>query len=70
MSAARKVPVLDQWTKQGQWKRTVGPEQFGMDVFAKTIGIIGLGHIGAAIGRRGFHGFNMNVLYHNRPRKN
>ncbi|UUS59685.1 MULTISPECIES: D-glycerate dehydrogenase [unclassified Acinetobacter] len=69
MSAARKVPVLDQWTKQGQWKRTVGPEQFGMDVFAKTIGIIGLGHIGAAIGRRARYGFNMNVLYHNRREK-
>src|SRR5690606_41225783 len=49
MSAARKVTYLDQWTKQGQWQRTVGEAQFGMDIFGKTLGIIGLGHIGAAI---------------------
>ena len=55
MSAARKVAYLDQWTKQGQWQRTVGEAQFGMDIFGKTLGIIGLGHIGAAIARRGFY---------------
>ena len=69
MSAARKVAYLDQWTKQGQCQRTVGEAQFGMDIFGKTLGIIGLGHIGAAIARRGFYGFNMNILYHNRREK-
>ncbi|MEG2263788.1 MAG: D-glycerate dehydrogenase [Acinetobacter sp.] len=69
MSAARKVAYLDQWTKRGQWQRTVGEAQFGMDIFGKTLGIIGLGHIGAAIARRGFYGFNMNILYHNRREK-
>ena len=69
MSAARRIPELDQWTKQGQWSRTVGASQFGVDIFGKTIGIIGLGHIGAAIARRAFHGFNMSVLYHNRREK-
>ncbi|MCH7295538.1 2-hydroxyacid dehydrogenase [Acinetobacter higginsii] len=69
LSAARKIPQLDAWTKQGQWKRTVATEQFGVDVFGKTLGIIGLGNIGAAIARRGFYGFNMNILYHNRREK-
>lgn len=69
MSAARKVAYLDQWTKQGQWQRTVGETQFGVDIFGKALGIIGLGHIGAAIARRGFYGFNMNVLYYNRREK-
>uniref|UniRef100_UPI0023BAF244 NAD(P)-dependent oxidoreductase n=1 Tax=Stenotrophomonas maltophilia TaxID=40324 RepID=UPI0023BAF244 len=45
LSAARKVPFLDHWTKQGEWKRTVGPQQFGLDVFGKTLGIIGLGNM-------------------------
>jgi gluconate 2-dehydrogenase len=69
LSAARKVPSLDQWTKQGQWQRTAGPAQFGVDIYGKTLGIIGLGHIGAAVARRGFYGFNMNILYHNRREK-
>jgi gluconate 2-dehydrogenase len=66
MSAARKVASLDAWTKQGLWQRTVSDAQFGVDIYGKTLGIIGLGHIGEAIARRGHHGFNMNVLYHNR----
>lgn len=69
MSAARQVAHLDAWTKQGHWKRTAVAAQFGQDIFGKTLGIIGLGHIGAAIARRGFHGFNMNILYHNRNEK-
>ncbi|MCU4491061.1 D-glycerate dehydrogenase [Acinetobacter guillouiae] len=69
MSAARKLPSLDHWTKQGEWQRTVNATQFGQEIFGKTLGIIGLGHIGAAIARRGFYGFNMNILYHNRREK-
>ena len=41
MSAARQVPALDRWTKGGHWKRTVAPIQFGVDIFGKTLGIIG-----------------------------
>lgn len=69
MSAARKVPYLDHWTKSGEWKRTVSQVQFGQDIHGKTLGIIGLGNIGAAIARRGLYGFNMNILYHNRREK-
>lgn len=69
LSAARRVPALDQWTKQGQWTRTVGPAQFGMDVFGKTLGIVGLGNIGAAIAKRAFYGFNMQILYAGRKEK-
>lgn len=69
MSAARRVPELDAWTKQGLWKKTIPSAQFGVDVFGKTLGIIGLGHIGAAIARRGHAGFGMQVLYHNRREK-
>ena len=66
LSAARQVGTLDRWTKQGNWKRTVGVEQFGQDIHGKTLGIIGLGNIGAAVARRARFGFNMNILYHNR----
>lgn len=69
MSAARKVPQLDSWTKQGSWTRTVGTAQFGLDIYGKKLGIIGLGNIGLAIAKRGFHGFNMKINYHNRNPK-
>lgn len=69
MSAARRVAELDAWTKAGEWKATVGPGHFGSDVHGKTLGIVGLGNIGAAIARRGRFGFNMPVIYSGNSRK-
>lgn len=69
MSAARRVAELDAWTKAGEWKATVGPAHFGSDVHGKTLGIVGLGNIGAAIARRGRFGFNMPVIYSGNSRK-
>lgn len=69
MAAARRVPELDAWVKAGHWQAPVGPAQFGSDVHGKTLGILGLGNIGAAIARRGRFGFNMQVLYHGNSRK-
>lgn len=53
---ARKVPVLDRKTREGQWPRTTGIELYG-----KTIGILGLGAIGKAVARRGT-GFSMKIM--------
>ena len=69
MAAARRVPELDAWVKAGHWQAPVGPAQFGSDVHGKTLGILGLGNIGAAIARRGRFGFNMQVLYSGNSRK-
>ncbi len=40
-----------------------------MDVHNATLGIIGMGRIGEAVAKRAKFGFNMDVLYHNRNRK-
>jgi len=69
MGCARRTAELDAWTKAGHWQATVGPAQFGCDVHGKTLGIVGMGNIGAAIARRGRFGFNMQVLYTGNSRK-
>lgn len=69
MSASRRVVELDKWTRAGQWTRTVGESEYGMDIYGKRLGIIGLGNIGSAIARRGFYGFNMDIVYHGRREK-
>lgn len=69
MAAARRVAELDAWTKQGNWKKTLQPEHYGVDIYGKTIGIIGLGNIGAAIAKRAHFGFDMPVLYTGQNRK-
>jgi gluconate 2-dehydrogenase len=53
MSSARRVAELDAWTKAGQWQASVGAPLFGCDVHGKTLGIVGMGNIGAAVARRG-----------------
>ena len=69
MSSARRVAELDAWTKAGQWQASVPPALFGSDVYGKTLGIVGMGNIGAAIARRGHRGFNMPILYSGNSRK-
>ncbi|KMM85897.1 gluconate 2-dehydrogenase [Pseudomonas taetrolens] len=69
MSSARRVAELDAWTKAGQWQASVPPALFGSDVYGKTLGIVGMGNIGAAIARRGHLGFNMPILYSGNSRK-
>lgn len=66
LCAARRAAELHQLVKEGHWQAAVGPEHFGTDVYGKTLGIVGLGRIGSAVARRGYHGFNMKILYHNR----
>ncbi|MCP1364798.1 D-glycerate dehydrogenase, partial [Halomonas sp. BBD48] len=63
MATARRVVELAEFVKRGDWKESIGEAQFGCDVHGKTLGMIGMGRIGAAVARRGALGFGMNVLY-------
>ncbi len=64
LAVARRVVEADQFMRVGLFK---GWELFqphlGVDVFGKTLGIVGLGRIGTAVARRGALGFGMKVLY-------
>ena len=66
MSSARRVVELADFVRAGEWKASSGPNQFGVDVHGKTLGVLGMGRIGNAVARRGHHGFGMPILYHNR----
>jgi len=62
MAAARRVVEGDKQVRSGLWK-TWGPMiLLGQDIHGATLGIVGLGRIGAAIARRA-KGFGMKVLY-------
>lgn len=67
LSAARRISESDRYVREGRFKGW-GPNLFlGIDVHGKTIGVVGMGSIGAAVARRA-RGFGMTVLYHNRTR--
>jgi D-3-phosphoglycerate dehydrogenase len=56
LALARRIVPHHTTTAAGQWVRVAGP-----DVYAKTIGIVGLGAIGKGVARRA-RGFDMTVL--------
>ena len=68
MTAARCVVEAANYTRKGRWK-TWGPKiLLGQDIHNATLGIIGLGRIGAEVAKRG-RGFNMKVLYYDEIRQ-
>ena len=68
MAAARRVVEADNYTRKGRWK-TWGPMiLLGQDIHHATLGIIGLGRIGAELAKRA-KGFNMKVLYYDEIRR-
>ncbi|MDI9484818.1 MAG: D-glycerate dehydrogenase [Bacillota bacterium] len=67
MAAARRLIEGDAMTRAGQFTGW-GPELLlGVEVFGKTLGIVGAGRIGQAVAKRAL-GFDMRTLYYNRSR--
>ncbi len=58
LALAREIPRADASMKQGQWLKK---ELEGAELYGKTLGILGMGHIGSEVARRA-RAFGMNVL--------
>ena len=68
LAAARRLGEGERLLRAGRWEWW-GPKQLrGLDVWGKRLGIVGMGRIGQAVARRA-RGFGMEILYHNRSRK-
>jgi glyoxylate reductase len=67
MAAARRVIEADRYSRSGEWKAWQWDMLWGLDVYGKTIGVLGFGRIGRAVARRAL-GFGMRVLYHDAVR--
>ncbi len=65
LAVARRVVEGDRHTRQGRFQFWAPFYFLGHEITGKTLGIIGMGRIGAAVARRAA-GFNMRVLYYNR----
>jgi glyoxylate reductase len=67
-AAARRVVEGDRLTRAGGWQ-TWGPEiLLGQDLAGSTLGIVGMGGIGAEVARRA-RALGMRVAYNSRTRK-
>ena len=67
LAAARRIIEGDTLVRTGQWKGWSPTQLLGTSLTGKTLGIFGMGKIGAAVARRA-RGFAMPVIYTNRTR--
>lgn len=62
MATARRIPEAHAFVHDGLWKTWLIDLLAGQDIHGATLGIFGLGRIGAAVARRSL-GFGMKILY-------
>jgi lactate dehydrogenase-like 2-hydroxyacid dehydrogenase len=61
LAVARRICEADMYVRVGKWLNGAMP--FGVSLYGKTVGIVGLGGIGKKVAQR-CAGFEMNVVYH------
>lgn len=64
LTAARRIHEGWDWVRAGKWQPGV-LMPFGVDLYGKTLGIVGMGAIGSAVARRA-QASGMKVIYSNR----
>lgn len=69
LAVSRRVVESDRFMRSGKFEGWGAMEFLGFDVFNSTLGIIGMGSIGKEVASRGYHGFNMKILYSDRSVK-
>ncbi len=62
MATARRIPEAHAFVHSGEWKTWLIDLLAGQDIYGATLGLVGLGRIGAAVARRA-RGFGMNIIY-------
>jgi len=65
LAAARRASEAERHLRTGQWPGWSINQYLGHDVHGRTLGVVGWGRIGRAVGRRAA-GFEMTVLHHAR----
>jgi glyoxylate reductase len=68
LATRRRIVEADAYVRSGSWRdEWIFPAVTGRDVAGSTLGVVGLGRIGAAVARRA-RAFDMRVLYAQRTR--
>ena len=66
LMTCRRAGEGERMLRRGAWAGWHPTQMLGRHVTGRTVGIIGMGRIGQAIGRRCHFGFGMAVVFHNR----
>lgn len=65
IATVRELPQADRWVREGRWPDR--PYRLTSTLRGRTLGILGMGRIGAAIAKRALS-FGLRIVYHNRKR--
>lgn len=65
LAVARRIAYADREIRRGQWPKK---QAIGIELYGKTLGIIGAGRIGSTVARIARHGFGMNIVYYDKLR--
>ena len=65
---AHRIVESDQYMRDGKYTGWAPMLFLGNDLIGKTLGLVGLGRIGAAVARRLHDGFEMKILYYDAKR--
>jgi glyoxylate reductase len=68
MASSRRIEAAIDHVKAGEWGPWDPGGMLGLDISGTTLGIVGMGRIGAAVARRAA-GFNMEIIYTSRSRQ-
>lgn len=68
LASARRTAEGERELRRGGWHGWGPTHMLSTQVTGKTLGIIGMGRIGAAFARKAHHGLGMRILYSNRSR--
>ena len=61
---SRRIVESDQYMRDGKYIGWAPMLFLGNDLLGKTLGLVGLGRIGAAVAKRMHDGFEMNIIYY------
>ena len=65
LAAARRLPEGQRLVESGGWTGWAPTQLLGIELRGRTLGVVGLGRIGAAVARRA-RAFGMRIAYHQR----
>lgn len=60
LATARQIPAADKFLRDGEWKRSSFK---GVEIYGKTVGIVGFGHIGQLFAQR-LKAFETTIIAH------
>ncbi len=64
MSAARRIPESDRYTREGKFKGWGPMILLGTEAQGKTLGVVGLGRIGSRVAEMAVKGMGMKAIYY------